>query len=1245
MNTRHPSGNNGTDHALESRLRELLTRRILMLDGAMGTMIQRYKLSEADFRGGRFADHPVDVRGNNDLLSLTRPDVVREIHQAYLEAGSDLIETNTFGATSIAQQDYGLAHVAYDINLEAAKIAKSICAQYSTDEKPRFVVGALGPTPKTASISPDVNDPGARNITFDELVASYGEQARGLLDGGVDLLIVETIFDTLNAKAALFAIDVEFERRGARVPLMISGTVTDASGRILSGQTVEAFWASVRHVRPLTVGLNCALGAALMRPYIEELATLADTFISVYPNAGLPNPMCETGFDETADVTSRLLKEFAEAGFVNIAGGCCGTTPDHIRATAQAIAGIAPRVAPKVPPLMRLSGLEPVTISDESLFVNVGERTNVTGSKAFARLILNEQYEDAVTVARQQVESGAQLIDVNMDEAMLDSAAAMMRFLKLIGSEPDIARVPVMIDSSKWSVIEAGLKCMQGKCIVNSISMKEGEAAFVEQAKLARRYGAAVIVMAFDEQGQADTFERKIGICERSYRLLVDTVGFPPEDIVFDPNVFAIATGIEEHNNYAVDFIEATRWIKQHLPLAKVSGGVSNVSFSFRGNDHVREAIHTVFLYHAIRAGMTMGIVNAGQLGVYEDIDPTLREAVEDVVLNRRPDAGERLVQLAETIKAGGKERKEDLAWRAEPVEKRLAHALVHGITQHIVEDTEQARAQVAERGGRPIEVIEGPLMDGMNIVGDLFGAGKMFLPQVVKSARVMKQAVAHLIPFIEAEKTAAGGEIRAKGKVVIATVKGDVHDIGKNIVSVVLQCNNFDVVNMGVMVPADKILATAREERADMIGLSGLITPSLEEMQHVAREMQRQGFKLPLLIGGATTSRVHTAVKIAPHYSNGPVIYVSDASRSVGVCQSLVSDDAAAKYIADIKTEYERVRTQYASKKAPELVALADAQANAPRIDWSDYAPPKPKFLGRRAFKNYDLAMIAKYVDWGPFFQTWDLHGPFPQILADEVIGEHARQVFAEGEKMLERIVNERWLKANGAVAFYPANSIGDDIEVYADESRSEVLFTWNGLRQQTKKPVIDGVPNPNQCLSDFIAPKSSGIADTIGMFAVTSGIGLEKREAMFQAQHDDYGSIMLKAIADRLAEAFAEMLHERVRRDLWGYAPSEALTNEELVKETYRGIRPAPGYPACPEHSVKRDVFEALRAEDIGMALTENYAMSPASSVSGFYFSHPQSKYFNVGRIGRDQLEDLAKRKSEAVSELERWLAPNLG
>ncbi len=898
--------------------------------------------------------------------------------------------------------------------------------------------------------------------------------------------------------------------------------------------------------------------------------------------------------------------------------------------------------------VMRLAGLEPLNVGDDSLFVNVGERTNVTGSKAFARLILNGKFEEAVAVARQQVENGAQIIDVNMDEAMLDSKAAMMRFLNLIGSEPDIARVPVMIDSSKWEVIEAGLKCVQGKPIVNSISMKEGEAEFIRQARLVRRYGAAVIVMAFDEQGQADTFARKIGICKRSYDILVNRVGVAPEDIIFDPNIFAIATGIEEHNNYAVDFIEATRWIRHHLPHAKVSGGVSNVSFSFRGNDHVREAIHTVFLYHAIKAGLTMGIVNAGQLGVYEDIEPELRERVEDVVLNRRADAGERLVQHAETVSAGGKKRDEDLAWRAEPVERRLAHALVRGITQFIVEDTEQCRAAVAARGGRPIEVIEGPLMDGMNIVGDLFGAGKMFLPQVVKSARVMKQAVAHLVPFIEEEKAAlaaAGSDVRAKGKIVIATVKGDVHDIGKNIVSVVLQCNNFEVVNLGVMVPAEKILAAAREAKADMIGLSGLITPSLEEMAHVAREMQRQDFSLPLLIGGATTSRVHTAVKIAPHYTRGPVIHVTDASRSVGVCQNLVSDDAAAKYIAEIRAEYERVREQHATKKGPELVPLAAARANATQIEWAGYVPPKPKFLGRRPFKNYDLAQIARYIDWGPFFQTWDLHGRFPQILSDKVVGEHARQVFTEGEKMLERCIAERWLTANGAVAFYPAASVGDDIEIYADESRRDVLFTWYGLRQQTKKPVLDGRPNPNQCLADFIAPKSSGIADYIGLFAVTAGIGVEKREALFEARHDDYSTIMLKSLADRLAEAFAEALHARVRTDLWGYATDEGLDNEQLIREQYVGIRPAPGYPACPEHAVKARMFEVLDCADIGMDLTENFAMTPASSVSGFYFSHPQAKYFNVGRIGRDQLEDLARRKHEVISELERWLAPNLG
>jgi len=1261
MNTRFPDGASApttsapgahaaapTNSATESRLRELLARRILILDGAMGTMIQRYKLDEAAFRGDRLVDHPVDVRGNNDLLVLTRPDVVREIHEAYLEAGSDLVETNTFGATSIAQDDYRLGHLAYEMNVAAATIARAACDKYSNADKPRFVAGALGPTPKTASISPDVNDPGARNVTFDQLVASYGEQARGLLDGGADLLLIETIFDTLNAKAAIFAVEAEFERRGERFPVMISGTVTDASGRILSGQTVEAFWNSVRHARPLSVGLNCALGAALMRPYIEELAAKADVFVSVYPNAGLPNPMSETGFDETPDITSSLLREFADAGFVNVAGGCCGTTPDHIRAIARAVEGVAPRPVPTLPKPLRLAGLEPVTVADDSLFVNVGERTNVTGSKAFARLILNEQYEEAVSVARQQVENGAQVIDVNMDEAMLDSAAVMSRFLNLIASEPDIARVPVMIDSSKWSVIEAGLKCVQGKSIVNSISLKEGEAEFLRQATLCLRYGAAAIVMAFDEQGQADTFERKTTICERAYRLLVDRIGFPPEDIIFDPNVFAIATGIEEHDNYAVDFINATRWIRTHLPYAKVSGGVSNVSFSFRGNDHVREAIHTVFLYHAIQAGMTMGIVNAGQLGVYEDIEPELRARVEDVVLNRRPDAGERLVSFAEQVKAGGRKKEEDLAWRGGPVEKRLAHALVHGVTQFVVDDTEECRAAIAARGGRPIEVIEGPLMDGMNIVGDLFGAGKMFLPQVVKSARVMKQAVAHLIPYIEAEKAAhvaAGGEARAKGKVVIATVKGDVHDIGKNIVSVVLQCNNFEVVNMGVMVPAEKILQAARDEKADMIGLSGLITPSLEEMAHVAREMQRQGFDIPLLIGGATTSRVHTAVKIAPHYSRGPVVYVSDASRSVGVCQNLVSDDAAARFIAELTTEYARVREQHAAKKGPELVSLADARANATRIDWTGYAPPKPKFIGRRLFRNYDLAMIAKYVDWGPFFQTWDLHGPFPGILTDDVVGEHARQVFAEGEKMLERAVRERWLTANGAVAFHPANAVGDDIQLYTDETRSEVLFTWHGLRQQTKKPVIGGVPNPNQCLSDFIAPKESGIVDYIGMFAVTTGLGVDERAAQFVAKHDDYAAIMLKAIGDRLAEAFAEMMHERVRKDLWGYAADEALTSEALIKESYRGIRPAPGYPACPEHSVKRAMFDALAADEIGMTLTESYAMSPASSVSGFYFSHPQAKYFNVGRIGRDQLEDLARRRRESIEDLERWLAPNLG
>jgi 5-methyltetrahydrofolate--homocysteine methyltransferase len=1239
--------------ATEALLRDLLSQHILILDGAMGTMIQQYKLTEEDYRGPRFADFSVPgkelfLKGNNELLTLTQPQIIREIHEKYLAAGADLIETNTFGATSVAQDDYHMAHLAYEMNVEAAKLARAACDKYTTPDKPRFVCGALGPTPKTASISPDVNDPAARNVTFDQLVAAYHEQTRGLVDGGADVLLVETIFDTLNAKAALFAIDQYFEETGKRLPIMISGTVTDASGRILSGQTVTAFWNSVRHAKPLTIGLNCALGAALMRPYAEELSKIADTYVCIYPNAGLPNPMSDTGFDETPDVTSSLLKEFADSGFVNIAGGCCGTTPDHIQAIAETVRSIAPRKIPQTTHTMKLAGLEPFIIDDDSLFVNVGERTNVTGSKAFARLILNEQYDEALSVARQQVENGAQIIDINMDEAMLDSIAAMTRFLNLVASEPDIARVPIMIDSSKWSVIEAGLKCVQGKAVVNSISMKEGEEEFLRQAKLCKRYGAAVIVMAFDEIGQADTFERKIEICERAYKLLTEKIGFPPEDIIFDPNIFAVATGIEEHNNYAVDFINATRWIRQNLPYAKISGGVSNVSFSFRGNDPAREAIHTVFLYHAIQAGMTMGIVNAGMIGVYDDLDPELRERVEDVVLNRRADATERMIEFAATLKAGGKKEEETLEWRKEPVQKRLAHALVHGITQWIVEDTEEMRQQIMHNSGRPIEVIEGPLMDGMNIVGDLFGQGKMFLPQVVKSARVMKQAVAHLVPFIEEEKKRSGDN-KPKGKIVIATVKGDVHDIGKNIVSVVLQCNNFEVVNMGVMVPCSEILAKAKAENADIIGLSGLITPSLEEMAYVAKEMQRDPhfrmMKIPLLIGGATTSRAHTAVKIAQNYE-GPVVYVPDASRSVSVAQALLTPEQREQYIEEIKVDYERIRTQHANKKATPMVALAAARANKAKIDFgADHAPLKPKFIGRRLFRNYDLATLAQYIDWGPFFQTWDLAGPFPAILKDEIVGEAASKVYEEGRAMLQKLVEGRWLTANGVIALLPANTVNDDdIEIYTDETRSEVAFTWYGLRQQTEKPVIDGVARPNQCLADFIAPKSSGIADYIGLFAVTAGIGIEKHEKRFEDAHDDYSSIMLKALADRLAEAFAEHLHERVRKDLWGYAAEESLSNDDLIKEAYRGIRPAPGYPACPEHTVKADMFKILNCEEIGMEVTESFAMFPGASVSGFYFAHPESKYFTVGKVGEDQLEDMVKRRGVAKDILERWLAPNL-
>ncbi len=1247
----------------EKQLKKLLKQRILILDGAMGTMIQQYKLTEADYRGERFAEFKAPagarelfVKGNNELLSLTQPQVIQEIHEKYLEAGADIIETNTFGATSVAQDDYHMATLVYEMNVASAKLAKSACDKFSTADKPRFVAGTLGPTPKTASISPDVNDPAARNITFDELVEAYLEQTRALVEGGVDILMVETIFDTLNCKAALFAIDSFFEEVGYKLPLMISGTVTDASGRILSGQTVTAFWYSVRHAKPLTVGLNCALGATLMRPYVEELSKIADTHVCIYPNAGLPNPMSDTGFDETPDVTSSLVKEFAQSGFINIAGGCCGTTPPHIHAIYNAIKDLPPRQLPELEPVTKLSGLEPFIIDEDSLFVNVGERTNVTGSKAFARLIINEQYEEALSVARQQVENGAQIIDINMDEGMLDAVKAMTHFLNLVASEPDIARVPIMLDSSKWEVLEAGLKCVQGKAIVNSISMKEGEEEFLRQAKLCRRYGAAVIVMAFDEKGQADTFERKTEICKRAYDLLV-AHGFPPEDIIFDPNIFAIATGIEEHNNYAVDFIEATRWIKQNLPHAKISGGVSNVSFSFRGNNPAREAIHTVFLYHAIKAGMTMGIVNAGMMGVYDDLEPELRERVEDVVLNRRDDATERMIEIAGTLVASDKKESNTLAWRGTPenpvsVEKRLEHAMVHGITDYIVEDTEEARLAVAAKGGRPINVIEGPLMDGMNVVGDLFGQGKMFLPQVVKSARVMKSAVAHLIPFIEQEKAEeearTGVVAKPKGKVVIATVKGDVHDIGKNIVSVVLQCNNFEVVNMGVMVPAAEILAMAKAENADIIGLSGLITPSLEEMTHIAKEMQRDphfsAIKTPLLIGGATTSRAHTAVKIAPHYE-GPVVYVPDASRSVTVMQNLLTPETRGAYLAEIQADYEKTRQQHANKKGVPLITLEKARANKAQLSFTGKdAPVKPKFIGRREFKNIDLSLIAKYIDWTPFFQTWDLAGSYPAILEDEVVGEAATKVFNEAQSMLQKIIDGRWLTANGVIALMPANTVNDDdIEIYTDDSRSEIAFTYYGMRQQTQKPVIDGVPRPNQCLADFIAPKGEA-EDYIGLFAVTGGLGTEKIAKRFADAHDDFSGIMFQSLADRLAEAFAEYMHERVRTDLWGYAKDEKLDINGLIKEKYQGIRPAPGYPACPDHTVKTDVFKLLRCEEIGMQLTDNFAMIPAASVSGFYFAHAESKYFSVDKIGADQLEDMAKRKGMPKDYLERWLAPNL-
>jgi 5-methyltetrahydrofolate--homocysteine methyltransferase len=1217
-----------------TRLADLLAQRILVLDGAMGTMIQSYGLGEDDFRGKVLRDHPRDLRGNNDLLALTRPDVLKEIHRAYLEAGADLLETNTFNAQAISQSDYGTEHLVTAINLAAVRIAREAADAYATPARPRFVIGSMGPTNRTGSISPDVNDPSRRNVTFEDLTRAYGEQAAALVEGGVDALMVETVFDTLNCKAALFAIDTLAARLGRPIPVMVSGTITDASGRTLSGQTVPAFWHSVRHAPLLTVGFNCALGAAQLRPHVEELAGLADVFVSCHPNAGLPNAF--GGYDETPAMTAALIRELAEAGFVNLVGGCCGTTPAHIRAIAEAVAGLAPRVPPAIAPHTRLSGLEPLTLRPDSLFVNIGERTNVTGSRQFAQLIAAGDYEAGLVVARQQVENGAQVIDVNMDEAMLDSPAAMERFLRLVAGEPDIAKVPVMVDSSRWEVLETGLRNLQGKGIVNSISLKEGEADFLAKARLVRRYGAAVVVMAFDEEGQADTVARKVAICTRAYRLLTETVGFPPEDIILDPNVFAIGTGIEEHNRYAIAFLEATRAIKRTLPHARVSGGVSNLSFAFRGNAAIREAIHAAFLYHAVQAGMDMGIVNAGQLAVYADIPEELLTAVEDLLFDRRPDATERLLALADRYSGGARAAKADLAWRSLPVADRLKHALIEGIQDHIEADTEEAHRHL----GRPIAVIEGPLMDGMNVVGDLFGAGKMFLPQVVKSARVMKKAVAYLIPYLEQERAAGTGPERA-GTVVLATVKGDVHDIGKNIVGVVLGCNNYEVVDLGVMVPAQRILDEARRVNADVIGLSGLITPSLDEMVHVAREMTRQRWEVPLLIGGATTSRAHTAVKIAPAYT-GPTVHVLDASRSVAVLGQLLSAERRPAFTAATAAEYARLRERHAARDAGTvLLPLADARQRRTAIDWSSYTPPAPAASGRSVFNAIPLGDLRDYIDWTPFFRTWELAGSWPTILDDPVVGEQARQLLADAQALLDRIVQERLLRARAVVGLYPANAVCDDVELYADDTRGEVIAVLRGLRQQFEKPP----GRPNQCLADFVAPRDCGLHDYVGAFAVTAGHGLDALVAAFERDHDDYNAIMAKALADRLAEALAEHMHERVRREIWAYAPDEALDNAALVAERYRGIRPAPGYPACPEHTEKRTLFALLDAEAAaGMTLTESCAMLPTASVSGWYLAHPEAQYFGLGRIGRDQVEDYARRKGMTVPEAERWLSPNL-
>ncbi|MCU0436961.1 MAG: methionine synthase [Raineya sp.] len=1264
---------------MTTNIYKILKERILVLDGAMGTMIQQYKLTEEDYRGERFKDFPHDLKGNNDLLSITQPTIIKEIHRKYLEAGADILETNTFNSTSVSMADYHMEDLVYELNYQSAKIAKEVCEAYKaiTPDRPRFVAGSLGPTSKTTSLSPDVNNPGFRAITFDELVEAYTEQVKGLVDGGADLLLVETIFDTLNAKAALFAIESFFEKTGQKLPIMVSGTITDASGRTLSGQTAEAFLISVSHLPLLSVGFNCALGADLLRPYSEEIAQKAPFFTSAHPNAGLPNAFGE--YDQTPQEMATIIDGFLKDELVNIIGGCCGTSPAHIKAIADLAKNYKPRPLPQKDEISKYSGLEPLKATKEIRFINVGERTNVTGSRAFARLIKEERYEEALAVARSQVEGGAQMIDVNMDEGMLDSEAAMVTFLNLIASEPDIAKLPIMIDSSKWSVIEAGLKCVQGKAVVNSISLKEGEEDFIKKANLIKKYGAATIVMAFDENGQADSYERRIEICERAYNILTEKVGFPANDIIFDPNILTVATGIEEHNNYAVDFVNATRWIKENLPYAKVSGGVSNISFSFRGNEVVREAMHSAFLYKAIHAGMDMGIVNAGQLAVYEDIPKDLLELVEDVLWNRRPDATERLVSFAEKIKdKGGKTQEVDLSWRNEPVAKRLAYALMKGIADYIEVDVEEARHTFE----RPLQVIEGPLMDGMNIVGDLFGEGKMFLPQVVKSARVMKKAVAYLLPFMEEEKLKnADSSSSSAGKILLATVKGDVHDIGKNIVGVVLACNGFEIIDLGVMVSTQKILEAAKKENVDIIGLSGLITPSLDEMVGVAKEMEREGFKVPLLIGGATTSKAHTAVKIAHNYS-GAVVHVLDASRSVPVATKLLTKEAgeSEKFVAGIKEEYAKIKEDFLNRKSDKnYISLEEARKNKVKIDWNSQTITKPQFLGNQYFINYDLAEIAKYIDWTPFFQTWELAGKFPKILDDEIVGVEARKLYADAQKMLEKIIAEKSLQANAVIGFYPCNSIGDDdivlydfenvevttqcdkhgehkhqvfqpkkkqekeqdADVLVAENSFETLEVLHTLRQQNQK----AENLPNFALADFIAPQETGKTDYMGFFAVTAGIGIEKLVEAYEKDHDDYNAIMVKAIADRLAEAFAELMHERTRKEFWGYAKNEHFTNEDLIKEKYIGIRPAPGYPACPDHTEKGMIFKLLQAtEKIGITLTESYAMYPTAAVSGMYFANPESKYFGLGKIGKDQVEDYAKRKKMTLDEAERWLSPVL-